>query len=200
MILRSGRKGLFAVSEAAGIYPRPVVCGKRSRDEVMAYFSSLFHKLDRRPSQAWNGLVSACADLCPDEVVEEIRQAYEDELVEPGYIGWKDTELNLKWGGMIPVRAGAEKSSRSAVGVKESGLEIRPPIGSPQPPAPSPQPTVLARLRGRVAESAQSGDGSNTRAGSGGNRRRKARGPALRAGSLPFYGRARVGRSRQKRC
>jgi hypothetical protein len=75
-----------------------VVCGKRSRDEVMAYFSSLFHKLDRRPSQAWNGLVSACADLCPEEVVKEIRQAYEDGLVEPGYIGWKDIERALALG------------------------------------------------------------------------------------------------------
>jgi len=72
-----------------------VVCGQRTREEVMAYFSSLFHKLARRPSQAWNGLVSACADLCPEEVVEEIRQAYEDGLVDPGYIGWKDIERAL---------------------------------------------------------------------------------------------------------
>jgi hypothetical protein len=75
-----------------------VVCGKRSREEVMAYFSSLFDKLARRPSQAWNGLVSACADLCPVEVVEEIRQAYEEGLVEPGYIGWKDIERALALG------------------------------------------------------------------------------------------------------
>jgi hypothetical protein len=75
-----------------------VVCGQRTREEVMAYFSSLFHKLDRRPGQAWNGLVSACADLCPEEVVEEIRQAYEDGLVAPGYIGWKDIERALALG------------------------------------------------------------------------------------------------------
>jgi hypothetical protein len=75
-----------------------VVCGKRIREELMAYFSSLFHKLDRRPSQAWNGLVSACADLGPDEVVEEIHQAYEDGLVESGYIGWKDIERALALG------------------------------------------------------------------------------------------------------
>jgi len=75
-----------------------VVCGERTREEVMAYFRSLFRKLNRRPSQAWNGLVSACADLCPEEVVEEIRQAYEDELVESGYIGWKDIERALALG------------------------------------------------------------------------------------------------------
>ena len=75
-----------------------VVCGQRTREEVMAYFSSLFHKLDRRPGQPWNGLMSACADLCPEEVVEEIRQAYEDGLVDPGYIGWKDIERSLALG------------------------------------------------------------------------------------------------------
>jgi hypothetical protein len=75
-----------------------VVCGKRSRDEVMAYFASLFHKLERRPSMAWNGLVSACAHLCPEEVAKEIRQAYKDGLVEPGFIGWKTIERALDLG------------------------------------------------------------------------------------------------------
>jgi hypothetical protein len=75
-----------------------VVCGQRSRGEVMAYFRGLFHKLERRPSMVWNGLVSACADLCPEEVVEEIRQAYEDGLVEPGVIRWKNIERALALG------------------------------------------------------------------------------------------------------
>jgi hypothetical protein len=75
-----------------------VACGQRSRDEIMAYLSSLFHKLDRRPSQAWNGLASACAGLCPEEVVEEIRQAYEEGLVDPDYISWKNVERALALG------------------------------------------------------------------------------------------------------
>jgi hypothetical protein len=73
-----------------------VVCGKRSRDEVMAYFGGLFRKLERRPSMAWHGLVNACMRLCPEEVVKEIRQAYKDGLVNPESIRWKNVERALE--------------------------------------------------------------------------------------------------------
>jgi hypothetical protein len=85
-----------------------VACGKRKRDEVMDYFASLFHKLERTPSVAWNGLVSACANLCPEEVVEEIRQAYEDGLVNPDFIRWKSIERALELG-----KEGAMKELKS---------------------------------------------------------------------------------------
>jgi uncharacterized protein DUF1186/SEC-C motif-containing protein len=75
-----------------------VACGKRSRDEVMAYFRSLFHKLDRRPDFVWDALASCCADLCPEEVFEEIRQAYDDGLVSPGYISWEAIEEAVRLG------------------------------------------------------------------------------------------------------
>jgi len=75
-----------------------VVCGKRSREEVMAYFGSLFHKFDRRPNYAWDALANSCADLCPEEVVEDIRQAYKDGLVDPRSIAWEDIEDALALG------------------------------------------------------------------------------------------------------
>jgi hypothetical protein len=75
-----------------------VACGKLSRDAVMAYFSGLFHKLDRTPSHVWNALVNYSADLCPKEVVEDIRRAYEEELVEPGFVAWEDIERALAAG------------------------------------------------------------------------------------------------------
>ena len=75
-----------------------VACGQRSRDEVMAYFRSLFQKFQRRFNHAWNALVRSCAELCPEEVVGEIRQAYEDELVEPFFIRWEDVEEALARG------------------------------------------------------------------------------------------------------
>jgi hypothetical protein len=75
-----------------------VACGKRSREEVMAYFKSLFQKLERRSSHAWSSLACCCADLCPEEVVEEIRQAYEDGLVQSFVIGWKEVEEALALG------------------------------------------------------------------------------------------------------
>ena len=60
-----------------------VARGEKSRQEVMAYYQSLFRgKLERTPSYAWSGLVNCCTDLYPEEVLEDIEQACEDGLVE----------------------------------------------------------------------------------------------------------------------
>ena len=67
-----------------------VACGKRSRDEVMAYFRRLFQTLKRKPSAAWDGLANACADLCPVEVEEDLDLAYDQGLIDPGAICWDD--------------------------------------------------------------------------------------------------------------
>ncbi len=75
-----------------------VAQGMQTRDEVMTCFRGFFHTLERTPSQVWNGLASACAELCPEEVMEELQLAYEDELVEPGYIQRKEIERALKAG------------------------------------------------------------------------------------------------------
>jgi hypothetical protein len=51
--------------------------------EVIEYFRSLFHgRLQRTPSFAWNGLVCAVADLPAPELLEEVRQAYVEGLVD----------------------------------------------------------------------------------------------------------------------
>jgi Protein of unknown function (DUF1186)/SEC-C motif len=67
-----------------------VACGRRSRGEVMAYFHSLFRKLERTPSVAWDELAAVCADLCPAEVKEDLRQAYDEGLIDPRYIAWEE--------------------------------------------------------------------------------------------------------------
>ena len=57
--------------------------GQMPREEVVAYYRSLFHgKLKRTFSYAWNGLVTAVADLPAPELLEEVRQAYRDDLVD----------------------------------------------------------------------------------------------------------------------
>ncbi len=86
-----------------------VACGKRSRDEVMTYLRRLFDILKRTPSNVWNELASACADLFPEEVVEELRLAYEDELVEPGYIRWKEIDRALAAGKEAAMRTLKER-------------------------------------------------------------------------------------------
>ena len=68
-----------------------VAVGQKSRDEIVSYFVELFRgKLEREFSHVWNELVSCTADLYPGELIADIERAYEDGLVEPGYIGWDD--------------------------------------------------------------------------------------------------------------
>jgi len=67
-----------------------VVCGKRAREEIVAYFHQLFQKMERTPSEAWDGLACSCADLWPDELMDDLRRAWEDELISPGIINWDD--------------------------------------------------------------------------------------------------------------
>jgi uncharacterized protein DUF1186/SEC-C motif-containing protein len=64
-----------------------IAAGDRSRDEVMGYFKTLFEgKLERSPSNAWNALASCATDLHPDEVYGHIVAAYDEELIERGYM------------------------------------------------------------------------------------------------------------------
>jgi len=73
--------------------------GVKSRDEVMAYFKSLFHgKLEREFSLAWGSLVSNCCDLYPGEVMPEIEQAYADDLADGTFISPRDVERVLAAG------------------------------------------------------------------------------------------------------
>ena len=70
--------------------------GQISREEVVAYYRSLFGgKFKRTFSEAWNGLVTAVADLPAPELLEEVRQAYRDDLVESGVADLKGFEREL---------------------------------------------------------------------------------------------------------
>jgi hypothetical protein len=64
-----------------------VATGARTRDEVIAYLRELFTgKLEREPEHIWNALVAASMDLYPEELVEEIAAAFEEDLVDELYI------------------------------------------------------------------------------------------------------------------
>ncbi len=69
-----------------------VACGKRPREEIVAYFHHLFQKLDRTPSEAWDALACRCTDLWPGELMDDLRSAWEEELISPGMINWDDIE------------------------------------------------------------------------------------------------------------
>ncbi len=73
--------------------------GQKSRDEIVGYFASLFRgKLARKWSQVWDSLVSFSSDLYPAELLEDIERAYEEGLVDPGYIGFDDVKRDLAMG------------------------------------------------------------------------------------------------------
>jgi len=64
-----------------------LVCGEATRQEVMAYYASLFRGgLTRKPSLAWASLVSCSTDLYLEELMGDIRQAFEEGLVDEMFI------------------------------------------------------------------------------------------------------------------
>ena len=84
--VRSAALDSFLVLEHTGQMPRA---------EVVEYLRSLFHgRLQRTHSHAWDGLVCAVADLPAPELLEEVRQAYAEDLVDPMFVGLEDIERN----------------------------------------------------------------------------------------------------------
>lgn len=82
-------------SRAAGIDALKILVsvGVKARDEVVAYYKSLFNgRLERSFSFTWCQLVSAATRLHPEDVYEEIIAAYEDGLVEDFYMSLEDVE------------------------------------------------------------------------------------------------------------
>jgi hypothetical protein len=76
-----------------------VAAGQKSRDEIVGYFASLFRgKLERKWSHVWDTLVSYSSDLYPAELMSDIELAYEEGLVDPGYIGFDDVKRDLTMG------------------------------------------------------------------------------------------------------
>jgi len=65
---------------------------ERTREEIVAYFRQLFQKMERTPSEAWDGLACSCSDLWPGELMDDLRNAWDDELISPGMISWKDIQ------------------------------------------------------------------------------------------------------------
>jgi len=76
-----------------------VAAGQKSRDEIVSYFASLYRgKLVRESSHVWDVLVSYSADLYPAELLDDIERAYQDGLVDAGFIGFDDVQRDLAMG------------------------------------------------------------------------------------------------------
>jgi hypothetical protein len=73
-----------------------VACGEQGRDDVIAYFKQLFRgQLVRKWSHVWDALVSASTELYPEELMGDIRLAYQHQLVDPYSIGLDSVEAVL---------------------------------------------------------------------------------------------------------
>jgi len=71
--------------------------GQMPRDQVVSYFQRLFGgRLRRTNSHAWNGLVSAVGDMPAPELLEDVRRAFEEGLVDPGFASFEGIERDLK--------------------------------------------------------------------------------------------------------
>jgi hypothetical protein len=76
-----------------------VAAGEISREEVMGYYKTLFDSSRaREPSHFWNGLVSCGTDLYPEEVLPEIKQAFEEGLVDETFIDLRFIDGRLALG------------------------------------------------------------------------------------------------------
>ena len=76
-----------------------VLEGVLDRDKTLAFFSSLFTGEEAdHPTEFWNFLSRCVYDLYPEELMETIKKAYTDELIDPFMIGIQDFELALEQG------------------------------------------------------------------------------------------------------
>ena len=76
-----------------------VAAGQKSRDEVVSYFARLFRgQLERKWSNVWDSLVSCSSELYPAELLDDIKRAYAEGLVDSGYLGLDDVKRDLALG------------------------------------------------------------------------------------------------------
>ena len=76
-----------------------VACGEQARDDIVTYYHQLFQgKIARNISFVWNGLVSASNALYPEEVYDDIKHAYDDDLIETFFIRLDDVDETLQRG------------------------------------------------------------------------------------------------------
>jgi hypothetical protein len=73
-----------------------VAAGEKTRESVVEYFGSLFReKLSRKPSNVWVSLPACAIDLYPEELYEDIKQSFEDDLVDEFFLGFSAADLAM---------------------------------------------------------------------------------------------------------
>jgi len=76
-----------------------VIDGIAPREEVLSFFGTLFTGDEADEiSDFWGLLANIVCDLYPEEIMATIKQAYEDDLIFSGMIGYEDFEKALEDG------------------------------------------------------------------------------------------------------
>ena len=76
-----------------------VAAGQKDRDEIVSYFASLYRgRLERKWSNVWDSLVSYSSDLYAAELLSDIERAYQERLVDPGFITLANVRRDLAIG------------------------------------------------------------------------------------------------------
>jgi hypothetical protein len=66
------------------------------RDDIIGYLQELLScKIERKPGLVWSAMVTAACDLHSGELMDEIRNAYEDDLIGPMDVSFPDIENRL---------------------------------------------------------------------------------------------------------
>lgn len=86
----------FARGAAAQALSYAVAEGMVSREEVVEFLSGMFTGEEAdRDSAFWNEIACTLADLHPEGAMEQIRKAYADGLIRPGYVTLAEIEEEL---------------------------------------------------------------------------------------------------------
>ena len=76
-----------------------VARGVKPREEIVAYFGELMRgKLEREGSIAWDSLAYCVCDLYPVELMKDIETAYEEDLIDIGFVSPKEFKQTLAEG------------------------------------------------------------------------------------------------------
>lgn len=87
----------FCRGSALNAITYAVAEGVLPRAEALAFFGSLFTGEEAAPeSSFWSLLASRVCSLYPEELMDVIAKAYEDDLIEPWFIGYKNFEETLR--------------------------------------------------------------------------------------------------------
>lgn len=105
----------FCRSSALRALNFAVVGGIVSREEILEFYSSLFSGEEVEPvSDFWSFVASAVYEIYPEELMDVIKQAYQNDLIWSGYIGLDSFERALKQGKeqtLAEIRADMQRSS-----------------------------------------------------------------------------------------